>query len=76
MQAAFTSLLLDWVKIWDSGMIAVFTISPFPTADMVQGPFSISTSLPPSALSDFSLLPSPSLGFGFSSGRGVCVDLQ
>lgn len=73
MQAAFTSLLLDWVKIWDSGMIAVFTISPFPSASMVQGPFSISTSLPHFQHSQISPCSISSFSFWlFFWKRGVC----
>lgn len=47
MQAAFTSLLLDWVKIGDSGMFALFIFSPsLPYSQCGPGPFSIYTPLP------------------------------
>lgn len=75
MQAAFTSLLLDWVKIWDSGMIAVFTISL--SLQSVWSRVHFPSPLPCPISSILRFLPAPSSSvFGFSSGRGVCVDIE
>lgn len=76
MQAAFTSLLLDWVKIWDSGMIAVFTISLSRQPVWSRVHFPSPVPCPISSILRFLPAPSPPSVFGFSSGRGVCVDTE
>lgn len=73
MQAAFTSLSLDWgenLGFWnDCSSLSLLSCQPV----LSRAHFPSSHPCPTSAFSDASLFPSPSSVFGFSSGRGVCV---